>query len=62
MTLFGTGVCQHVLNGVTFVLLQKGRAVSAVDVGRYVGGGLQGTVGSGLYVVAHVFKGPPPPV
>jgi len=43
VTLFGTGVCQYILNGVTFVLLQKGRAMTLGDVGRYVGGGINGS-------------------
>eukprot|EP00939_MAST-03C_sp_MAST-3C-sp1_P004379 g4379.t1 len=49
VTLFGTGVCQYVLNGVTFVLLQKGRALTFGDVGRYITGGINGGIGSAGY-------------
>ena len=45
-TLFGTGVCQHVLNGVTFILLQKGKAMTYGDVGRYLTGGMGGSASS----------------
>lgn len=45
VTLLGTSVCQHVLNGVTFVLLQKGRAATLGMYGRYLTGGIDGTMG-----------------
>ena len=49
ITLFGTGVCQYILNGVTFILLQKGRAMTLGDVGRYVTGGINGSAASASY-------------
>ena len=49
VTLFGTGVCQYILNGVTFILLQKGRSMKISDVGRYVTGGIDGNGASAAF-------------
>jgi len=49
VTLFGTGVCQYILNGVTFILLQKGRSMKISDVGRYITGGIGGSGASATY-------------
>ena len=36
ITLFGTSVFQHVLNGVTFIMLTRGKATTLGDIGRYM--------------------------
>jgi hypothetical protein len=39
VTLLGTSAFQHILNGMTFVLLARGRKASVADLGRYMRGG-----------------------
>ena len=48
VTLCGTSFFQHILNGTTFVLLAKGKAATAAHFGRYLAGGLDGTVLGGV--------------
>ena len=36
ITLFGTSVFQHILNGVTFIMLTRGKATTLGDIGRYM--------------------------
>ena len=41
-------LCSQVLNGVTFVLLQKGRAATLGMYGRYLTGGIDGSAGGAV--------------
>lgn len=43
----GTAVFQHVLNGVTWTLLTKGRTAGLADMAKFILGGMGGTVFSG---------------
>ena len=47
VTLIGTSVTQHVLNTITFVLLTRGKATTLFDIGKFLLGGMNGTVLSG---------------
>ena len=47
-TLLGTSFFQHVLNGITFVMLTKCKAAGMKDYGNYIVFGLEGSVLSGL--------------
>ncbi len=47
-TVVGTAIFQHLLNGVTFVLLTKGNANVFRDFGKYLSGGTSGTVGGSI--------------
>lgn len=46
-TAAGTGVFQHVLNAVTFVLLARGSKTTLLDVGRFLLFGVNNSLGSG---------------
>lgn len=48
ITLIGTSLFQHILNGTTFILLTRGKAASVRDFGRYITGGVEGTAIGGL--------------
>lgn len=48
VTLLGTSVFQHILNGTTFILLTRGKAASVRDFGRYITGGVEGTAVGGV--------------
>jgi len=46
-TAMGTAVFQHVLNGVTWTLLTKGKSAGLMDMAKFILGGMGGTVLSG---------------
>mmetsp|Transcript_86700 Transcript_86700/g.144191 ORF Transcript_86700/g.144191 Transcript_86700/m.144191 type:complete len:346 (-) Transcript_86700:573-1610(-) len=48
-TVVGTTVFQHILNGITYVLLMNGQATRMWHVGAYLTGGLNGTAGSAMH-------------
>jgi len=48
VTIGGTTVFQHVLNGITWVLLTRGKAATLPDIMRFIVGGMQGTALSGI--------------
>ena len=47
-TVVGTSIFQHLLNGVTFVLLNKGNANVMRDFMQYLKGGMNGTIGGSM--------------
>jgi len=47
-TAMGTSVFQHMLNGVTWILLTKGKTATLADIGRFLVGGMGGTLLSGI--------------
>lgn len=55
ITVVGTSFFQHVLNGITYVLLNKGGKGVVGNVGRYLGGGLTGTFGGALNLFFRTF-------
>ena len=48
VTLIGTSVFQHVLNGTTFILLHKGKLASGTDLKNYMTKGTSGKAGGGV--------------
>lgn len=55
VTCAGTTVFQHILNGVTWVLLTKGQSATLWSIGSFVLGGMQGTVLSGASQLGKTF-------
>jgi len=54
-TAMGTSVFQHVLNGVTWTLLNKGKASTLGDIARFLLGGMSGTALSGAAQFGKTF-------
>lgn len=55
ITVVGTTVFQHILNGVTYVLLEKGRFNVLRNLGAYLTGGLNGTAAGAVQLLARTF-------
>ena len=55
-TVVGTTFCQHILNACTFVMTQKGRSASLMDVLKYCYGGLVGTPKGGFLQLGKTFN------
>ena len=55
VTCAGTSVFQHVLNSITWVLLTRGKASSLLDITKFMLGGPNGTVVSGLSQFGKTF-------
>eukprot|EP00967_Tisochrysis_lutea_P018950 scaffold21497_cov32-Tisochrysis_lutea.AAC.1 len=54
-TAMGTSVFQHVLNGVTWTLLTKGKSAGIVDMTKFILGGMGGTFLSGAAQFGKTF-------
>uniref|UniRef100_A0A7S1J3Y1 Uncharacterized protein n=1 Tax=Eutreptiella gymnastica TaxID=73025 RepID=A0A7S1J3Y1_9EUGL len=52
-TVVGTSVFQHILNGITYVLLTHGQKTRMLHLGRYLTGGLDGTAASAMQQFAR---------
>lgn len=55
VTCAGTSVFQHVLNSITWVLLTRGRTASVGDIMKFMVGGMEGTVLSGISQFGKTF-------
>jgi len=55
ITTGGTTVFQHVLNGITWVLLTRGKAATIPDILKFIFGGMQGTALSGALQFGKTF-------
>lgn len=55
VTCAGTSVFQHILNGISWVLLTRGKATGIMDITKFVFGGMQGTALSGLQQFGKTF-------
>ena len=55
ITTGGTTVFQHVLNGITWVLLTRGKTASLGDILKFIVGGMQGTALSGATQFGKTF-------
>ena len=55
MTCAGTSVFQHVLNSITWVLLNRGRTTTLLDIMKFMLGGMNGTALSGLSQFGKTF-------
>jgi hypothetical protein len=55
VTCAGTSVFQHVLNSITWVLLTRGRGASLLDITKFMFGGPNGTVLSGVSQFGKTF-------
>ncbi|KAL1525540.1 hypothetical protein AB1Y20_020395 [Prymnesium parvum] len=55
ITTGGTTVFQHVLNGITWVLLTRGKSASLPDILKFIFGGMNGTATSGLFQFGKTF-------
>ena len=52
-TVVGTSIFQHILNGITYVLLTHGKNTRMLHIGRYLTGGLDGTAASAMQQFAR---------
>jgi len=55
VTCAGTTVFQHILNGITWVLLSRGKTASLVEICKFIVGGMNGTALSGLSQFGKTF-------
>ena len=55
VTLGGTTIFQHILNGVTLVLRDQGQGTTVKQIGKYIVGGMEGTAMSGANMLMRTF-------